>query len=350
MEIGSEFWLNSQYIECSDTQQDDLYVLAGRTAVDIIIQDISSERNIRSVYMPAYCCESMIAPFLNRGIDVKLYDVDFKYNKDEDTIEIKTDSIDVNCDADIFYVTNYFGYNNNISETIIKYFSSKGSIILYDKTHSLFNKESSMDMLADYSFASIRKWLGVVSGAVVYKKNDTIEANLLKCPYINHRIEAMKEKGRYIAGDSLVEKLSFLEKYATFNNLLIEDYRNYEMDNLSYSIWKETDKNHIRDIRQQNASVLHNNINTTFLDELKPDIVPVFVPIFFDTKEKRDLVKKTLIDNQIYCPVHWPKNSLITPEMKVNKIFDTELSLICDQRYTEKDMYKIVSIINSIKE
>lgn len=343
MEIGSEFWLNSQYIECSDTQQDDLYVLAGRTAVDIIIQDISSERNIRSVYMPAYCCESMIAPFLIRGIDVKLYDVDFN--------DISfTYSIDVNCDADIFYVTNYFGYNNNISETIIKYFSSKGSIILYDKTHSLFNKESSMDILVDYSFASIRKWLGVIGGAVVHKKNGTINTSLARCPYIDNRIEAMKEKARYIAGDAAVNKQSFLEKYAIFNNLLIEDYHNYEMDNLSYTIWKETDKNHIRDIRQQNASVLHNNINTTFLGELKPDIVPVFVPIFFDTKEKRDLVKKTLIDNQIYCPVHWPKNSLITPEMKVNKIFDTELSLICDQRYTEKDMYKIVSIINSIKE
>lgn len=344
MEIGSEFWLDSEYEECcSYIRQDGLHVFAGRTAEDIIIQDILAKRNIRNVYMPAYCCESMIAPFISRGIKVKLYDVDFN------GISL-TYNIDINYDTDIFYVTNYFGYNNSISESIIKYFSGKGSTILYDKTHSFFNKETFVDMLADYSFASIRKWLGVVSGAVVYKKNDTIEANLLKCPYINHRIEAMKEKGRYIAGDSLVEKLSFLEKYATFNNLLIEDYRNYEMDNLSYSIWKETDKNHIRDIRQQNASVLHNNINTTFLGELKPDIVPVFVPIFFDTKEKRDLVKKTLIDNQIYCPVHWPKNSLITPEMKVNKIFDTELSLICDQRYTEKDMYKIVSIINSIKE
>lgn len=343
MEIGSEFWLNDEYMECSYTQQDDLYVLSGRTAIDIIIQDISSKRNIRSVYMPAYCCESMIAPFLHQGLDVKLYDVDFN------GISL-TYSIDVNYDADIFYVTNYFGYNNNISESIIKYFSDKDSTILYDKTHSLFSEETSVDMLADYSFASIRKWLGVIDGAIVHKKNGAINTNLTKCPYIDNRIEAMKEKARYIAGDTTVKKQSFLEKYATFNNLLIEDYHNYEMDNLSYTIWKETDKNHIQDIRQQNASVLHNNINTTFLGELKSDIVPVFVPIFFKTKERRDFVRKILIDNQIYCPIHWPKNSLVTPEMKVNKIFDTELSLICDQRYTEKDMNKIVDVINSIKE
>lgn len=335
-EIGSEFWL--EYEPSSLLyDRDGVYVLSGRTAIDIIIQNIFSYKQIKSAYLPAYCCDSMIFPFTNRGIEVKLYDVSF-----DGKLEYH---IDKNIECDIFYVTNYFGYENTLDNRVIEHFKKNGSIIIYDKTHSFFMQNDNIK--CDYSFASIRKWMGVVDGAVV---NGIIERpSLKKCPYLSCKEQAMRLKKAYINNNGSVSKDNFLKLYNEFGHYLQEDYFDYEMDALSYAIYKETDIDLLRKIRVENAKYLHGNLtNVNFLCELTDNACPLFVPIIFNTKEERDFARKTLIDNHIFCPVHWPKNNHIAPEMNVNKLFDTELSLICDQRYSLNDMNRIVNVINTI--
>ena len=84
-----------------------------------------------------------------------------------------------------------------------------------------------------------------------------------------------------------------------------------------------------------------------FLSGLTKDAAPIFVPVLFETKEKRDTIRKILISNSIYCPIHWPKPKHIPTGYLVNEIYDTELSLICDQRYSFTEMQKIVEIIQT---
>lgn len=333
-EIGSEFWFDNEPIKLS-SERDGLYVLSGRTAIDIIIQDIMSYKQIKSVYLPAYCCDSMIFPFTNRGIEVKLYDVSF-----DGELHYHFDN-NINCD--IFYITNYFGYENTICNSVIEHFKKNGSVIVYDKTHSFFM--SNDDVMCDYSFASIRKWIGIIGGAVVYGVKEAI---LKGYPFLVCKQQAMLEKKTYIDGDKNISKESFLQKYNEFGHHLTDDYSNYEMDDLSYAIYKNTDISDIRKIRVSNSRFLHNNLDVEFLCKMNHESCPLFVPVLFETKEKRDFVRKVLIENMIYCPIHWPKNKFILPEMKVNKIFDTELSLICDQRYDIDDMHRIVNIMKSV--
>lgn len=75
-EIGSEFWFDEALHQAS-SDRDGVYTISGRTAIDVIIQDILATRQIHNVYMPAWGCDSMIAPFVDRGIKVDLYDVSF---------------------------------------------------------------------------------------------------------------------------------------------------------------------------------------------------------------------------------------------------------------------------------
>ena len=340
MEIGSEFWLDEslELRAYSLEVRGERYVLSGRTAIDLILQDILKKREVRSVYMPAWCCDSMLSPFQSRGVEVELYDISFDgelhYHIDAD----KT--------PDIFYVTNYFGYENTIGEDIIAQFRSKGSVILYDRTHSMLMDD---DVKADYSFASIRKWMGVVTGAVV----SGIEPVSLKdYPYTATKEMAMKDKFRYLQGDKCIQKERFLNAFGEFGHKLVEDYRDYAMDALSFAIYKNTDLEAMKHQRRANAQVLHEGLAsltfklTPLSSKLSAKSSPLFVPVFFGSKEERDSVRKKLIENQIYCPVHWPKNNLVTPWMAVNRIFDTELSLICDQRYGQKEMEIIINQIN----
>ena len=336
-EIGSEFWIKA-VPETLLTDRDGTYTISGRTAIDTILQDILKKRSVRSVYMPAWCCDSMLAPFVARDIQIQFYDICLdKQISCQPAITEHTD---------IFYLTNYFGYENTVSVGIVKEFKEKGSIILYDRTHSFLMDDVKYCELADYSFASLRKWMGVVGGAVVSGLIN--EPKLLDCPYASIKEVAMLDKWKYLNGDASIIKEDFLNAFGAFGHHLADDYINYEMDALSYTLYKQEDLEEMRKRRRENAAYLHEHLKgVPFIGELTDKEAPLFVPVFFENKLQRDSIRKRLIENNIYCPVHWPKPQQIPAGFAVNEIYDTELSLICDQRYGVEEMKEITNNINA---
>ena len=337
-ELGSEFWLNNVKTD------NRIYVLSGRTAIDLIIQEMGAcGKSPSSVYMPAYCCDSMILPFWDRGIEILFYDVDYQNGKLEY-------NIDANQKIDILYVNNYFGYDNTLSKDIIYHFKEHGATILYDRTHSLFREDCEYQDLADYTFASIRKWMGVPCGAFLSKAGKELHlAPLRDFPYIKDKIDAMIHKAAYMQGDSSIAKKRFMDLYGSFGHHLAEDYKNYKIDELSMILWHNSDLLALKNNRNTNATYLQ--VSLKEIPQIKNmfaltyDDCALFVPVLFESKEIRDSVRQCLTNESIYCPVHWPKPSIIPSDMKVNDIYDRELSLICDQRYNIDDMQHIVEIL-----
>lgn len=334
IEIGSEFWLEQPVLQ-PVADRDGVYTLSGRTAIDVILQDVLRTRKVRSVAMPAWCCDSMIAPFAHRNINVVFYDV-----RQDGQFKCHTENTEI---TEIFYITNYFGYENTLDIDIIKQIKAKGAVILYDRTHSFLMDDDPYLELADYSFASIRKWMGVIGGAVVNRVKDVA---LKPCPYLAPKEMAMRMKQAYMAGDDTVNKQEFLKLYGEFGHHLAEDYRDYAMDDLSYAIYKATDIETMKAQRRANAQYLHEHLKgLRFMYDLTDKAVPLFVPVLFESKEQRDAVRRKLIEAEIYCPIHWPKPAQIPADFEANKIYDTELSLICDQRYDTADMQRIIDKI-----
>ena len=341
-EIGSEFWLEREPGALSHNR-DGIYVLSGRTAIDLIVQDIVRTKIVRNVYMPAWCCDSMLAPFVAHGIYVDFYDVVHTESTESTEIICHTDFTD---HTDIFYVTNYFGYENTLPVETVKRYKEQGCIVLYDRTHSFLMENDPYLALADYSFSSIRKWMGVIGGSVVKGVRD---CDLKPYPHLECKEQAMRMKKAFIEDDLSVDKQAFLKLYSEFGHHLAEDYQNYEMDDLSYALYKTEDLSAMQRKRRENAKYLHENLKgVRFIGKLTENAVPLFVPVFFDTTEQRNAVRKRLIDAQIYCPIHWPKPTLIPADFEANKIYDTELSLICDQRYDLTDMERMVTLINNL--
>lgn len=338
-EIGSEFWLNDLH-----DKSDSVHLLSGRTAIDLILQDLNATGlEAKHVYMPAWCCDSMIQPFKERGVSIKFYDVSFKDG------HLFYD-IDENCPVDIFYVTNYFGYNSTLPiETVIQ-FKQYGATVINDRTHSLLMTDDLIDSIADYSFGSIRKWMGVVSGAYLNKREGILNVPELGVfPYMTDRIEAMKMKAAYMSGNKTVNKKEFLDKYSQFAHHLEEDYRNYRMDEESLNMWLHADKQTLKNARRNNAMMLQKLLEglpqMKLMFSMEKDNCPLFVPVLLSNKEERDAMRRHLTTKAIYCPIHWPKPVFIDASMKVNTIYDCELSLLCDQRYGYEDMQRIINVI-----
>ena len=90
-EIGSEFHERTtqiginKYTNLIDIEK--RYVISGRTAIAYIIKDILSYSIFRKVALPAYCCASMVEPFISKGIEVVFYGIRLNYEKIFEQVE-----------------------------------------------------------------------------------------------------------------------------------------------------------------------------------------------------------------------------------------------------------------------
>lgn len=346
MEIGSEFSLRGCPSQAAAVDLPSQLTLGtdwqltwlGRTAIDLVLCDILAVRPVSHVYMPSYCCDSMIAPFLERGIRVSFYPVIFRKG-----LRVEADR---NVDCDIFFSMNYFGPALPEQEQLLQHFRAKGAVIVEDLTHSLFSG-SACHRCVDYAVASLRKWVESPAGGIAVKFNGSFLVKAEDAPPENAlaiRMDAMREKHDYLMGKP-VDKASFLEKYALFNTSLEQNYQGKDMDRFTKGFLGNYDFSHMIEKRRENAARLWQQLQhlpgITLLVPPHRDACPLFVPILV-ADGKRDALHQALVQQQIYCPRHWP-----VPEHAESNIYEQELSLICDQRYSCADMDRILFCIQN---
>lgn len=346
MEIGSEYSLcrfpepvlGIDLPEMPTAGSDQRLTWLGRTAIDLVLSDILLQRPVRSVYMPSYCCDSMVAPFLERGIRVSFYPVIFC-----EGLRVEADRT---VDCDIFFSMNYFGPALPEQEQLLQHFRAKGSVIVEDLTHSLFSG-AACHRCVDYAVASLRKWVESPAGGIAVKFDGSFLVKAEDAPPENAlaiRMDAMQKKHDYLMGKP-VDKASFLEKYALFNASLEQNYHGKKMDRFTMGILRDYNFSFMIQKRRDNANWLWQQLQylpgITLLVPPHRDACPLFVPILV-ADNKRDALHRALVENDIYCPRHWP-----APSNAVSNIYSREISLICDQRYSFSDMNRIISCIQN---
>ena len=325
-EIGSDFWSvpTTELIHPFFPNSTQWY-LSGRSALNAIVKDLG---HLESVAMPSWCCGSMIKPFIDAGITVHFYPVYFD--------EGLTQEIDLNHDA--LLLMDYFGYS-----APMPFLADYKGIVIRDVTHSLFSTAFSD---ADFYFGSLRKWCGVWTGGFAWTRDGhKLDSGLEEgFEYVALRKRAMRDKASYINGKK--EDKGFLKVFEKAEKAL-EQVGIAQADERDVELAQKLDVVAIKGIRRSNAEVLR----TAFSDwlifpSLPDDATPFFVPVLVPDG-KRDALRRYLIKKDIYCPIHWPVSEYHRLDTKVTHLYENELSLICDQRYTEKDMNRIVEMINA---
>lgn len=348
-EIGSEFWkedLNSNiksedsvYNYLEHLGKDRRLLLSGRTAIDLVINEIKKNKKIKSIYLPSYCCDTMIKPFKKNNIKIEFYKVYFENG-------LKYD-IDINKKIDVFFAMNYFGFDQSNMDNYIDLFKSKGKTIIEDSTQCILNNRA-FNSKSDFIVSSLRKWFPIASGGIAINNNQMFSVKQIKRGnemMIKNKLQAMELKKQYIDSQNGSKDI-FLELYRKSNNSIENEYSNISIDYESLKVLKKIDINFIKNLRYENAKViiegLKNNNCRLMFDTIKFGEYPLFIPVIAN-KSIRNSLSNYLVENKIFCPIHWPK-----PMSEVeSNIYETEISLICDQRYSREDMNKEVSIINS---
>ncbi len=314
-EIGSEFFCvpvkEENHLFPAETQ----WFCSGRSALYAILK----ENNFKTALLPDWCCDSMIKPFLDCGIKVEFYPALSGFSDME---------------ADVVLVMDYFGVKGSSP------CGTFSGIVIRDMTHSVLNEMPYND--ADYYFGSLRKWAGFYTGGFAWGLKEPVSYESEHAEYIRLRKTAMEKKQTYI-GEKTDSK-GYLDIFSEAEELL-EQEGVFPADSEDVVRAKTLDVSFIRERRRKNAKVLLDAFSDiAIFPELAETDCPLFVPVCV---QNRDALRSYLIEQEIYCPIHWPK----TPYHKVSKetenLYQNGLSLVCDQRYTEEDMHRFVQIIKT---
>lgn len=350
MEIGSEFWIDKNNISESSKEMPSwlnkfgnvVLTTSGRGALSLLLDQVNPR--VKKALLPSYICDSVILPFEKAGYELNYYDVD-KYFRPIDIEFIK------NSNTGIFLHMGYFGFQTNevLSDTISS-LKSKSIIVIEDVTHTLFS-DHNRPIDNDFVIGSIRKWFGTPGGGFLasYK--------IMNCElfddtsdFINLREISLHRKFEYMNSRDKSMKSSYLSGFKTAEQILDEDIKTYKIDQTSEMIIKSLDNKWLQNSRKRNYEFLVDQLSglneiEVIFSNLENDIIPMFFPIYI--KRNRDKLRQSLIEKEIYCPVHWPipkqLNGCLNGATK--NVYDSILSIPCDQRYQIEDLRRITSEI-----
>lgn len=335
-EIGSEYCFesvkNGEGIRLP-LKENGIFVFSGRTAIEAVL---AREPSIQKAMLPSFCCDSMIEPFRRVGIKVTFFPVFYES-------ELKY-TLDIPPDVDCIFWCNYFGFRVIFPD--FSSFISRGGVVIEDITHSFFSTNQ-YHTQSHYVVASLRKWEPILCGGYVASKHSGVFQEYWNPPpdlFVQKKNKAMTMKTQYLAGEKGINKQDFFRMFRDSNEWLANNYSGLSIDKRSKIYLDNVNYEADYIARVRNAHVLYagirNHPEIKFLFPPQQMDCPLFVPVVIQSGD-RDKIRQKLINERIYCPVHWPHPK---SECESN-LYDIELSLICDQRYSVDDMQRIVNVL-----
>lgn len=308
---------------------------SGRAALYQILMSI--KLTTFKVWLPDWLCESMIDAVRKTGIVYSFYHLGKNLRMDVEQFVEENKPISEN---DAIVLVNYFGMVD-VEQTIQQLRDKKVfSVIIEDEVQALFSFLDDKPHAADYRFTSLRKSIAAPDGGLVWTKHPM--------PVVSkeNAFAPMKLKGALIKGGSKEgdHDEAYLKCFEEGEALIEENYESV-MSRESQSIFAGTNLEEIAQCRRRNAQYLIKELQTVGVEPLLPlknDYVPLFVPIAIND---RDVLRRTLRQYAIFCPVHWPLRDDMKQLETGAFMAEHEMSLVIDQRYTLEDMQCMMDII-----
>jgi dTDP-4-amino-4,6-dideoxygalactose transaminase len=347
-QFGGEIQLEDLVIDRKNVKHNEnqIFLSHGRAAIHLILRSIVPS----GVFLlPSYLCESIIQPFIHNNIDFDFYEVDDNLNINIDDIisKIKTKNIQG------LYIINYFGFCFNTH--VIQYLNSIKSevLIIEDYSHGSLNDFNNTHSIGHFVFSSLRKYLPIPDGCILINHSEIKLRNDLINENANYFFN-LKFAGRLLKSifnnhmqDSDIE-IAYLKILQEGEKILDIENEIYSISNYSYNVVSTIDLNKIRITRQENFKSLlklfsDSAINCQPIFEyVENDVSPFVFPVKVK-KEKRDLLKKKLVQENLFCPILWPLPGTVNPN-RFPKTYNLSLSILClpvDQRYNIADMREL---------
>lgn len=333
--IGGEFPISiTDFLKAPKLSRVDdgtYHYASGRAALYQILKYLKEQRNIEKVLLPDYLCDTILVP-------IRKLELAYEFFPLNDKLELDSATFSKTClkDAAVLLI-NYFGLQD-LSEQVAYIRSlDKDAIIIEDDVQAYYEFMKPLGDV-DFKYTSLRKTFAITDGGLV-KTNHQLPV-----------IDKPNTFGQYKAVAAIMKSMKdgnfddgvFLD-ISKIGGSKIDDELDCGMSHISERLYANVDEENVKNLRQANAGYLVERLSEKGIQLLLPvanDKIPLFVPIVLDNRDK---VRKVMFQQEIFCPVHWPIDSMLAKRGK--EMAEYELSLIVDQRYDEKDMEEIIKML-----
>lgn len=311
---------------------------SGRSAIRFLASSLKGK-----ILLPEYICESVISCFDIHN--VTFYKVHKDFSIDLEDLEKKISP----CTVAIFLM-HYFGavQNDQILSELKAIAEERGLVIIEDTTQSLFSKKNT---IGDYMVSSIRKWMPIPKGGVLYYSKDRL--GLERKGFIvskdNERIAGMVLKNLFLK-DELDCNAEYRKIFSCCEDRLDEQQEIFLISDLSRFIISCIDIGSLVEKRRTNYRLLKDYLGSIGVEpavKLSGNECPFVLPIRIPDRDK---FRNYLMDNRVYCAVHWPSDGIREEERsQFVENYSTLISLPIDQRYDEEHLQYLISIIDNYR-
>ena len=348
MELGSEFYLSLSNLNVKENNVIDYfsafpetyYFDSGRAAIKYLASHLAEQDK---VLLPEFICDSVINCFKKENII--FYSINTNCQIDVDDLKFK-----IAKDVKVLFLAHYFGCtqkSNTIKE--IKRLAKENSfIVVEDVTQNLFSEHN---YAGDYVVSSVRKWVPVPGCGTLSVINNKLK---IEAPNFPKSIDNTRASGMILKDLFINNKLNCNKEYRTIFAEAEErlNTRNeiFMMSDLSAFLLKCFDVREIIKARKNNYIYLENKICYLGLSPIV-ELSDKECPFAFVIRiNNRDDFRRYLIENNIYCAVHWPYDGIL-PEQRPTSVFNSKtlLSLPIDQRYNTEHMDYLINTISKYR-
>ena len=274
------------------------------------------KREIRRLWMPEYLCTSVTRAVGETGrCEIRWYGTG-------DDLQPKLPLGEI-APRDAVYLVNYYG---QLPMSIVETLRERVSQLILDNVQAFFEKP----LPGVDTIYSCRKWFGVPDGAYLYAEG--LQQEELP-PW------RVVDRFTHLLGRFETSASAWYETYRA-SEAALDESPVCGMSALAKNILRGVDYERVRKRRTENFSFLQEQLGEKNQLRLRvPD--GAFMYPFWARGAGAEEARQRLIENGVYVPLLWPGLQGRAAEM-ARQI----LPLPVDQRYTEKEMSRVVELLN----
>ena len=250
--------------------------------------------------LPALACDSMVMPFETYRHKVIFYKLNPDYSINLESFYSAVN--DVGKEA-LFLYMDYFGNSAiNYNELSRLKTSYPDLVFIEDRTHNfLAERESKFE--PDFVMASLRKWINIPDGGLLWSKEDLRNYDFSRdTSFSEKRLEAQCMMHEYLRTGCLKTKTDYRNIFSSVSSIIDTDIKPGLMSAYAYELAMSTDLASIRTIRNENAATLADELRRGGLSliNMPTGVCDLYIPLL---TENRDNIQKKLSSIGIYCTV-----------------------------------------------
>jgi hypothetical protein len=337
-EMGSEFhWHGIFPPPLLPWPENSRWYLLARHALASILSALSDHQP--KFWLPSYFCGE-VSQFCRQCCDLREYRDDPRWPEPDWTTLAPAPH-------DVVLALNYFGIRDGLAWRDWR--ERNQCTLLEDHTHDPFSAWS-QSSTADYAFASVRKTLPVPDGALLWSPlglsipeqptESDWSGSAMKCA-------AMFRKAQYLQGHGGADEKEYFRSLQAQGENVMRISRVSSVSPYSYALLCDGVPALWRRQRELNVHCLLARLGDLESAKLlfrnwPHGSVPFAVALIFSSRSERDGCQAHLIQNRVYCPVHWP---CTTDQQHALELSSRILSLPVDHRYGQEDMHRLADIL-----